>query len=130
MSLFNISLLTGIDVFGLLSISAASRSAAETEARLRHSRAQVRWTFQSQHIGAYVGGLSSVWAVDSEPGVFQVSLTARIPISAFVLIEAAYAQDAINEADTRNKSSTLPWKFGNVSLVYNGPYEKIWTIPA
>ena len=130
MPLFNTSLLTGVDVSGSLLISAESKDMAEAEARLMHSRAQVRWTFRSQPIGAYIGSLNHVWAIADEPGVFQVSLTARISISAFTVIEAAYTQDALDEADRRNKNSTLPWKFGNISLVYNGPYEKIWTIPA
>jgi len=94
-------------------------------------RAQVYWTYQNQQIGAYVGPLNSVWAIGSEVGSFQVSLTSRIHISAYTQNVSAYnEQEAISKIENIHSQGKLIWSFGEVKLVqYTGPILNVWVTP-
>ena len=130
MSIYNVFLLAEISVSGSSSISAFSKKKAEDEANQQHSQSQIRWTYQGQHVGQYNGPLRSVWAVEADTNIFQVSLIADVFISAAVLnVEADNSQEVIKNILAENPNGTLPWNFKNVKLEYAGPVSKIWTIP-
>ena len=129
MTLFNVSLLSEVDVSGSLSVSAVSREDAEKQARSSHSRSQVRWEYAGQHIGAYTGPLSNIWAVKSSPYQFQVSLTSHISIGASQSIESESERGAFDKAKQFNSLGVLPWKFGGVGLQYSGQFSSIWSSP-
>lgn len=93
MASFNVSVVSSVPINGTVVVDAPTAEAATRAALKLHREARVSWYNGGSLVGAFTGHVSNVWAEPSG-GRWSVSLTAILPISKSMTIEAASQAEA------------------------------------
>ncbi len=126
MATFTVSLSAIIPVSASAQIASDNAADAQAQALAMQSRGQLVWTYKFTSVGAYTGPVSSCWALGTSP--FNVSLTASVPISTVVTVQAQDAASAVAQANILQSQSRLQWTHnGTVIGSYQGPISESWS---
>lgn len=98
MASFNVSVVSSVPIHGVVTVSALTSKDAVWRAMELHREARILWNNGGSPVGAFTGKVSNAWAEPVGEKLWKVSLTAILPVSKSVTVDAESEDAAYNIA--------------------------------